>query len=153
MDDYDLLVAKIDDRLSADQFRLWRGVSINESLDTDLFATRIRWIVGRNSEHVFVQFRSCSIKRWTMQSEHIRTSLPITLWTNYRVICCIATTNVTPQLIRCVTQRPGQHWDKRTIHGYYQLPVLIDLENNQTYWYHGLFCRGLRQMVAQYIAV
>jgi hypothetical protein len=156
MDDYSKLVQRIDERLTQEKFRLWRKISMVDALDTDIFASRISWKVGRNSEHIFLQHR---VTPTVNDFEQLFDSalvyckraypvpLPLLVWTNYRMICVIATTNVSQQLIEYVTDRPHEHWNKRIVHGYFQMPVLIDLQNERSYYYTGFFRRSLRRIV------
>jgi hypothetical protein len=160
MDKYELLVAKVDDRLRWSKFRIWRKVSIVELLDTDLFATRVRWRLARDSHHLIMQFKVApKVKDFTeLFDEGLRyarkaypTPLPIQLGSNYNLVGCIATYNVTQELIEFVTRRPGSYWRKRMIHGYFQLPVLIDLDADRAYYYRGVFCRSLRKFAEKFI--
>jgi hypothetical protein len=156
MDDYDKLVQRIDDRLTQEKFKLWRKVSMADVLDTDIFASRIRLELGRDSQHVFLQHRVSPTVRDFEQLFDAALSyskraypvlLPLRLWTNYRVICAIATTNVSQELIEYVTDRPREDWRKRIVHGYFQMPVLINLQTERSYYYKGVFCRSTRKIV------
>jgi hypothetical protein len=156
MNDYDKLAQRLDDRLTQEKFKLWRKVSMVEVLDTDIFASRIRWELGRESQHIFLQqrvaptvsdFEQLFDSALAYSKRAYPVLLPLRLWTNYRIICVIATSDVSQELIEYVTDRPREHWSKRIVHGYFQMPVLIDLQAERSYYYRGVFCRSTRKIV------
>jgi hypothetical protein len=156
VDEYQLLVGQIEHRLTQERFKLWRKISVLTDLDTDIFASRITWFGARHSEHIFLQFRVSPTVRdfnelfeWALSysKRAYPIPFPVQLITNYRLICVIATTNVTQELIEHVTDKPPEHWRRRIWHGYFEMPVLIDLNSGKTYYYTGVFRRSLRHIV------
>lgn len=149
---YNYFVQKLDQKLSEQDYKVWRQTHVSPERELALFATRIRWSLVRVPVHVLVDYVSEPTKEDFVKlfedgisySKRAYSKGPLQWVSSFAMVPVIACDMAYQDLIEYVEQRHllWKHHLKNWSHGFHYYPVLVNLSANEVHYWTGYTYTG-----------
>ncbi len=149
---YNYFVQKLDQRLEALDFKVWRQTHVSPERELALYATRIRWSIVRIPVHVCVDYVSDPkpddfVRLFEESIEYSKRAYskgPLQWFSSFAMVPVIASDMAFQDTIEYVQERHllWKHHLSNWKHGFHFYPVLVNLSANEVFYWTGYTYAG-----------